>query len=101
MGNMKNKTNKTDFDGLIEICNGRMRFEAVTTEDKRVYIVPLHSFSMSMRIIDEEQGQYVHYFYDNGKAIEVDGATWMEAQERLFDKYLKGKNLDLNCLTTR
>ena len=40
---------------------------------------------MKMDIIDEEEGLYNHFFYDNEREIAVDGGTWMDAQEVLFD----------------
>ena len=78
---------------MITISNGRIRFESVgmtklETEWKKakfVWVVPLNTFSMRMAIIDEENGEYKHIFSDNGREIEVDGATWMEAQDMLFD----------------
>ena len=77
---------------LIDICNGRIRFDDGCKGTKRVYIVPLATFSMQMNIINEEQGVYKHFFLDNGKAIEVDGATWMEASDVLFDAPLMKKS---------
>ena len=77
---------------LIDICNGRIRFEAQDSDAVRVYIVPLATFGMKMTIINEEKGEYKHFFLDDDRSIEVDGATWMEASDVLFDAPLMKKS---------
>ena len=68
---------------FIEICKGRIYFDAIDKGIKQAWVVPLATFSMRMDIIDEDEDEYKHYFLDSGRLIEVDGATWMEAQEML------------------
>ena len=66
---------------LVDVSKGRIRFE---DNSKRVWIVPLSTFSMRMDIINDDEGEYRHFFYDNAREIEVDGGTYLEASELLF-----------------
>lgn len=77
------KVAKRDF---IRVRKGRIQFDAIGRDDhKQAWIVPLATFSMRMEIINEQQGDYKHYFIDNGRDIEVDGATWMDAESLLME----------------
>lgn len=74
------------MENLVTINKGFIRFEYHESfaDNDVIIIVPLATFSMKMEIVDEDEGRYNHYFYNDGEEYTVDGATWIEAEEKLM-----------------